>query len=121
MMASDTDPRGTVSRRALLAQGLAIGGAAALDLGMGRGPRTRWPRLAGRAEVRRHAGCREEVDPLTLDPHTSSKFSALQGTRGSDESLTGFDEKTAVVPGLAEKWEVTNDGKTYTFHLRPTT
>ncbi|SUB74023.1 Dipeptide-binding protein [Pluralibacter gergoviae] len=25
---------------------------------------------------------------------------------------------TEIVPGLAEKWDVSDDGKTYTFHLR---
>src|SRR5262249_20860433 len=33
--------------------------------------------------------------------------------------LTAFDEKMAVVPALARAWDVSPDGKTYTFHLRP--
>jgi dipeptide transport system substrate-binding protein len=33
--------------------------------------------------------------------------------------LTQFERGgTAVIPGLATKWEVSDDGKTYTFHLR---
>jgi peptide/nickel transport system substrate-binding protein len=60
----------------------------------------------------------QEVDPVSLDPHTNSNFSALQGYEHIYESLTGYDEKTNIVPALAEKWEVSNGGKTYTFHLR---
>ncbi|MBX6341349.1 MAG: ABC transporter substrate-binding protein, partial [Thermomicrobiaceae bacterium] len=33
-------------------------------------------------------------------------------------SLVQFDENLNVVPDLAEKWEVSNDGLVYTFHLR---
>jgi oligopeptide transport system substrate-binding protein len=34
------------------------------------------------------------------------------------ESLVKLDSKTLeVIPGLAEKWEISNDGKTITFHL----
>jgi len=61
----------------------------------------------------------QEIDPVSLDPHTNSNFSALQGYEHVYESLTGFDEQTNVIPALAEKWEITNGGKTYTFHLRP--
>ena len=28
------------------------------------------------------------------------------------------DESTALEPGLAESWDISPDGKTYTFHLR---
>jgi oligopeptide transport system substrate-binding protein len=36
------------------------------------------------------------------------------------EGLTVLDEKSAqAVPGVAERWEVSSDGLTYTFHLRP--
>ena len=34
------------------------------------------------------------------------------------EGLIGYDEKNGYVPRLAEKWEATNRGRTYTFHLR---
>jgi len=37
------------------------------------------------------------------------------------EGLTVLDEKTATaLPGAAERWDVSADGLTYTFHLRPT-
>jgi len=61
----------------------------------------------------------QEVDLVSLDPHTNSNFSALQGYEHIYESLTMYDEKMNVVPALAEKWEISNGGKTYTFHLRP--
>jgi oligopeptide transport system substrate-binding protein len=35
------------------------------------------------------------------------------------EGLTRRDSRGRSVPGIAEKWEVSPDGKTYTFHLRP--
>lgn len=28
-------------------------------------------------------------------------------------------DRSEVTPGLAEKWDISDDGKTYTFHLRP--
>ena len=34
------------------------------------------------------------------------------------EGLTKFKEDGTVAPNLAEKWNVSPDGKTYTFHLR---
>ena len=57
-----------------------------------------------------------------------SFFSPVLGTDGAtlDSSgrpifngLTGFEAGTTnVVPALAEKWDVSEDGKTYVFHLR---
>lgn len=34
------------------------------------------------------------------------------------ETLLTFDEENNVVPGQAESFEVSDDGLTYTFHLR---
>ncbi|MDQ6674633.1 MAG: ABC transporter substrate-binding protein [Chloroflexota bacterium] len=59
-----------------------------------------------------------EADPVSLDPHNNSNFSALQAYDHIYESLTAFDDKLKVVPSLAEKWEVSEDGMAYTFHLR---
>jgi len=41
---------------------------------------------------------------------------------GLFEGLTIYDPKTSkAVPGLAEKWDISPDGKTVTFHLRKST
>jgi len=60
-----------------------------------------------------------ELDPLSLDPHTNSNFSSLQGFEHCYESLTTYDEEMNVIPALAEQWEIAEDGLTYTFTLRP--
>jgi peptide/nickel transport system substrate-binding protein len=113
------DVRDGMSRRAFLGSGLALGGGlTGLEL-LGRGAR---PALAQPAGTPRHGGtliAAQEVDPVSLDPHTNSNFSALQGYEHIYESLTGYDEKTNLVPALAQSWDITNGGKTYTFHLRP--
>jgi peptide/nickel transport system substrate-binding protein len=106
-------------RRSFLARGLALSGAAALDPGMARAVTSA---LAASVETPKHGGtltAAQEVDPITLDPHTNANFSALQGYEHVYESLTGYDEKTNVVPALAQKWEIADGGKSYVFHLRP--
>ena len=34
------------------------------------------------------------------------------------EGLTAYDARGQVVPGVAETWEISPDGRAYTFHLR---
>ena len=108
-----------VSRRAFLAGGLAAGGAlGGLEL-LGGPTRLAVAQTGG---APKHGGtlvAAQEVDPVSLDPHTNSNFSALQGYEHLYESLTGYDEKTNIVPALAQSWDVTNGGRTYTFRLRP--
>lgn len=56
--------------------------------------------------------------PDTLDPQkafTSSETAILQLAY---EGLTRVDENGRVVPGAAEQWEFSPDGKSLTFHLR---
>ncbi len=60
----------------------------------------------------------QELDPVSLDPHKTSNFSALQAFEHFYESLTMYDEKLTVIPGLAESWQ-NPDEKTYLFKLRP--
>ena len=35
------------------------------------------------------------------------------------EGLTSENQHNRPIPGLAERWEVSSDNKTYTFYLRP--
>lgn len=57
-------------------------------------------------------------DPDTLDPHaTISSWAANQMTMIYD-TLVWRGPNQDLYPGLAESWEVSDDGKTYTFHLR---
>ncbi len=111
----------TIGRRTFLAGGLVLGsGLAALDaLGLDRPPAASLAAAAGPPKRGGQLVAAQEVDPVSLDPHTNSNFSALQGYEHINESLTGYDEKTSIVPALAERWEIADGGKTYTFHLRP--
>lgn len=53
-----------------------------------------------------------------LDPHTVSSYSSYQILNNVLEGLTFFDDDLNLVPVLAESWEQSEDGLTWTFHLR---
>lgn len=57
-------------------------------------------------------------EPQTLDPQMSSGVSEAIMELSLFEGLTYVDAKNNVKPGIAEKWDVSADGLTYTFHLR---
>lgn len=58
-------------------------------------------------------------EPETLDPHFAQSLSEQRLVINLFEGLLSNDPETALpVPGLAESWEVSEDGKTYTFFLR---
>ncbi len=54
----------------------------------------------------------------SLDPQVN--FDAAAGWILADayEGLVTFDATGQIIPGAAESWDVSADGKTYTFHLR---
>ncbi len=56
--------------------------------------------------------------PATLDPITSNEMISLRITELIFNGLVGINEKQVIVPELAEKWNVSPDGRTYTFFLR---
>jgi len=56
--------------------------------------------------------------PATLDPITSNEMISLRLTELIFNGLVGINEKQEIVPELAEKWEYSPDGRTYTFYLR---
>lgn len=57
-------------------------------------------------------------DPDTLFPWKATQFQAVNVLQNLYGTLTEFDEDLNVVPGLAESWDVSDDGLTVTFHLR---
>jgi ABC-type transport system substrate-binding protein len=78
------------------------------------------PRLYGLA--RADTLVLDGVEPITLDP-------ALQPGSGADlvgrllvghifSGLVTLNPQMQVVPDLAESWDISDDGRTYTFHLR---
>ena len=56
--------------------------------------------------------------PATLDPITSNEMISLRLTELLFNGLVGINEKQEIVPELAERWDVSKDGRTYTFFLR---
>src|SRR5215207_6699683 len=56
--------------------------------------------------------------PETLDPQHSDQGQWSMSGGLDYEGLTRIDEELQVVPGAAESWEFSPDGKTLTFHLR---
>jgi oligopeptide transport system substrate-binding protein len=62
------------------------------------------------------------TEPETLDPHLISGVPEHRIYMAIFEGLMSYDPETAEpVPGLAESWEVSEDGTVYTFKLRKTT
>lgn len=58
------------------------------------------------------------TNPTTLDPGKVQDGDTIDMLSQVFEGLVGWDEQTKVVPKVAEKWEVQDDGKTYVFTLR---
>ena len=60
-------------------------------------------------------------DVTTLDIQRASWSQDLRVIRSVHEGLVSndiFSREFDIVPGVAERWEVSQDGRTYTFHLR---
>lgn len=61
-------------------------------------------------------------DVLTLDPHFSTRVGEAEIVRAIYEGLVSFPpgeiNMEKIGPGLAERWQVSNDGTVYTFFLR---
>ncbi|HXO59496.1 MAG TPA: ABC transporter substrate-binding protein, partial [Candidatus Acidoferrum sp.] len=60
----------------------------------------------------------EAEDAQTLDPALIDDPTSLQIGSEIFEGLTALDVNLRPVPALAQRWEITDAGRTYTFHLR---
>lgn len=57
-------------------------------------------------------------EPTCLDPHVDGDMPQVFVAQQFLDSLVSMDDKGAIHPWLAKSWDVSADGKTYTFHLR---
>ena len=58
-------------------------------------------------------------DPPTLDPHQTGDVTSSRYILEVFGGLLTIDPNLAVAPDLAESWEISPDGRTYTFRLNP--
>ena len=58
-------------------------------------------------------------EPSTLDAHRCQEVACGNILRDLYEGLVTEDARGRLVPGIAERWSVSPDGRTWTFTLRP--
>lgn len=59
-----------------------------------------------------------ETQAVTFDPQIAESGTAKMTVRNTFEGLVRPDSDGKISPGVAEKWDISPDGLTYTFHLR---
>ncbi|MBS0416352.1 MAG: peptide ABC transporter substrate-binding protein [Proteobacteria bacterium] len=59
------------------------------------------------------------AEPDSLDPQKARSVESQNILRDLCEGLTTLNKAAGVAPGVATDWDVSSDGKKYTFHLRP--
>lgn len=57
-------------------------------------------------------------DPETLDQHKTSTVVEANLLRDLYEGLVIYDANAVIIPGVAESWDISDDGTVYTFTLR---
>ena len=57
-------------------------------------------------------------DPETLDYTFSGQRYTAENTANFVDGLVSYDQYRQIVPALAKSWDVSEDGKTYTYHIR---
>jgi len=71
--------------------------------------------LAGGQTLERGNG----PEPSTLDAHRCPEVACANVLRDLYEGLVAEDARGALIPGLAERWTESPDGRSWTFRLRP--
>ncbi len=71
---------------------------------------------AGAEPVVLHRG--NVAEPDTLDPQKGGTTYEQYIARDLFEGLVSLDAAGETIPGIAERWDISEDGLTYTFHLR---
>lgn len=108
-----TQPIGRLLARASLLLALSLTGCGDSDAPATASPGADTPRNGGVLKVA------FDGDPNCLDPHQAGNSTALNVGRQLTDSLTDQDPQTsAIVPWLAQRWEISSDSRRFTFHLR---
>jgi oligopeptide transport system substrate-binding protein len=68
----------------------------------------------GRSLLRRGNG----AEPESLDPHKAQSTTSSNILRDLYEGLVSEAPDGTLIPGVAERWEISEDGVVYTFYLR---
>ncbi|MEE9398897.1 MAG: peptide ABC transporter substrate-binding protein [Dehalococcoidales bacterium] len=58
------------------------------------------------------------IDPITLDPAISGEMVSHEYVLQIFGGLVRLDDNLQPAPDIAQRWEVSDDGRTYTFYLR---
>lgn len=58
------------------------------------------------------------AEPESLDPHRAEGVTAADVLRDLYEGLTSETADGIIVPGTADRWTISPDGRTYIFHIR---
>jgi oligopeptide transport system substrate-binding protein len=62
---------------------------------------------------------RGTMDPQSLDPHRSAYLFEQSIENDMYEGLVVLSPSSTVAAGAAKSWEISSDGRVYSFHLRP--
>ncbi len=58
------------------------------------------------------------IDPITLDPAVSGEMTSHEYIAQLFGGLVRLDDNLEPAPDIAQKWDISEDGRTYTFELR---
>lgn len=105
--------RGSTGLVLLLSLALGCGRETAYRAASPAGPSDDTPQEGGTL-VRRLEG-----DVTSLNPISGSSRYEAEVTWFLFTPLLQLDQELNLIPGLAEKWEISTDGRLYTFHLNP--
>jgi peptide/nickel transport system substrate-binding protein len=103
----------SANRRSLFRGGAALTGAAAIAR-FAPAQRT----LAQEPTPGGHLVIAFDADPEILDPHKSTALLASRTLALMHDNLVTKDFEGQLQPGLADSWEISEDGLTYTFALK---
>jgi peptide/nickel transport system substrate-binding protein len=100
---------------------LAVGLLCMMVLGIVSASQVSWTSASAQGPEPRFGGvfrAAMTANPLTLDPYAGTQIATREIGLHVFESLVTYGHDSEIIPQLAEKWDVSKDGRTYTFYLR---